>query len=124
MQSAELENSKTVLMGLLRDIERPMRRKDEIAVDNPPDTIDRVQHAAERELAIRQIESDFNRLRSIRLALQRIEDGSYGTCVNCEGEIGVKRLRALPWAAHCVKCQEIADREVKEAAGEDLVRTA
>jgi RNA polymerase-binding transcription factor len=120
MQLVELERSKTLLRTLLRELEQPLRKRDEIAVDNPPDTIDRVQHAAERELAILQIESNFHRLQSIRLALQRIEDGTYGTCMGCEETIGDKRLHAVPWASYCLRCQDIADHEGKP--DEELLR--
>lgn len=38
-------------------------------------------------------------------ALARITDGSYGACVDCEDEIGVKRLDAYPTAKRCIRCQ-------------------
>jgi DnaK suppressor protein len=120
-QRGELQRSKTALLALLQEMEQPLLR-DEIAVENAPDTIDRVQHAAERELAIRRIESDFNRLQSIRLALQRLEDGTYGTCLRCGNEISSKRLAAIPWASYCVNCQEIVDRESHEEESLELLR--
>jgi DnaK suppressor protein len=45
-------------------------------------------------------------LREIGDALERIEQGSYGTCMDCEEPISVKRLDAVPWARYCVTCQE------------------
>jgi DnaK suppressor protein len=45
----------------------------------------------------------------VRTALQRIADGTYGTCFRCEREIAPKRLKALPWAAYCLACQTSAD---------------
>jgi DnaK suppressor protein len=123
MEPADLERAKTILLELLQEAARPLRRLEEIAVDNPPDTIDRVQNAVERELAIRQIESGFNRLQSIKLALERIEEGTYGTCAGCESEIGNKRLIAVPWASQCLRCQDIADREYREPEGQELLRS-
>jgi RNA polymerase-binding transcription factor len=122
MQAAELERLKTTLLTLLQETEQPLRHRDEIAVENAPDSIDQVQLAGERELAIQQIEAGFNRLQSIRLALQRIDDGTYGTCIRCDGAIADKRLKAVPWTPHCVHCQDIADRENKTYAGAELVR--
>jgi DnaK suppressor protein len=121
MQQAEVKDLRQVLLGLLEEIQRPQRIREQIAVENVPDTIDRVQNAAERELAIRQIESDFIRLQKIRLALEQIEDGTYGTCIRCECEIGSKRLNAVPWATCCVKCQDIADRESKQPDSEGVL---
>jgi DnaK suppressor protein len=108
---------------MLREVERPLHKRDEIAVENVPDSIDLVQRATERELAIRQIESDFNRLQSLRVALQRIDDGTYGTCIRCDGDIGNKRLSAVPWTSYCVACQDLADRESREQQYEGLART-
>jgi DnaK suppressor protein len=122
MQKPELERSKAVLLAMLHEMERPLRNRDEIAVENVPDSIDLVQRAAEREMAIRQIESGFNRLQSLRLALQRIDDGTYGTCIRCDGDIGIKRLNAVPWTSYCVKCQDITDRESKEQEDETVTR--
>src|SRR5215469_4136261 len=111
MTRLELEHFKQLLTAMLEKMEQPFRKRDEIAIENAPDDIDRVQGAVERELAIRQLESDFSRIQSVKLALERIEDGSYGTCLECEQEISPKRLKAVPWASCCIQCQEIADRE-------------
>jgi DnaK suppressor protein len=48
--------------------------------------------------------------------LTRIEEGTYGTCLRCDSEISLKRLKAVPWAAYCLACQEAADHEESEAA--------
>ncbi len=49
---------------------------------------------------------DYSQLRLVEEALDRLEAGDYGTCLCCEEPIAPKRLRALPWARYCVKCQE------------------
>lgn len=46
------------------------------------------------------------RARELANALERVRDGSYGTCEECGGAIPVVRRRALPGATTCVKCQE------------------
>jgi DnaK suppressor protein len=121
MTRLELEHFKQLLTAMQEKMGQPFRKRDEIAIENAPDDIDRVQGAVERELAIRQLESTFSRIQSVKLALERIEDGTYGTCLECEQEISPKRLKAVPWASCCVRCQEIADRErvkqEREAAG-------
>ena len=45
-------------------------------------------------------------LREIEEALSRMDDGDYGTCMECDDPISVKRLQAVPWALYCVTCQE------------------
>jgi DnaK suppressor protein len=113
MERAQQETFRRTLEDLIVAMTQPVQRREEIAVENAADTLDLVQRAGERDLAILRIESDFNRLQSVRLALERIVEGTYGTCLGCDREIGVKRLRAVPWAACCVACQELADRENK-----------
>jgi DnaK suppressor protein len=43
-------------------------------------------------------------IRDIRLALDRIQRGTYGTCQRCGHSIGRDRLTAIPWATNCVHC--------------------
>jgi DnaK suppressor protein len=47
--------------------------------------------------------------RRVKGALQRMEEGTYGTCLICEDPISVKRLQAVPWAEFCLRCQERSD---------------
>jgi DnaK suppressor protein len=119
MDASQLEHFRHILEELLEGLEDPFGRRDEIAVENTPDALDQVQNAADRALAIRQLELDSSRLRGLKDALGRIEDGSYGTCLRCDEDISLKRLKALPWAAYCIACQDAADREESEAAGHD-----
>ena len=48
-------------------------------------------------------------LAEIDAALKRIDDGTYGTCVNCGGEIPLARLEAYPWASLCIDCKRRAE---------------
>ena len=49
-------------------------------------------------------------LKLIDGALADIDAGRYGTCVECEGPIAPKRLKALPFATRCVECQARSER--------------
>ena len=46
-----------------------------------------------------------NRLRSVLQAKTRLEDGSFGYCLDCEEPIAIERLRAYPDAPKCIECQ-------------------
>ena len=81
-----------------------------ITIERTADALDETQFAAARELNTRGLEREAKLLRNVRLALDRIADGSYGTCFECEDQISQKRLQALPWASLCITCQEHADR--------------
>ena len=63
----------------------------------------------QRDLALRDRSSQ--QLELVDAALTRLDDGTFGTCVRCGKPIAPERLEALPWAAHCIDCQAIVDRE-------------
>src|SRR5574340_221144 len=65
----------------------------------------------EVDLALMQMKSET--LKKIEQALQRLEQGGYGRCQECDGEISPARLRALPFAALCRDCQERAENDVR-----------
>jgi RNA polymerase-binding transcription factor DksA len=48
-------------------------------------------------------------LADIDAALTRIQEGCYGTCVNCGGPMGLQRLRAIPEARYCMACSGHVD---------------
>ena len=118
MTKTELNKFKKILENKQDELERIVRNRDAITIEKSADALDEVQHAAERELAIRNLDRESNLLRNVRSALRRIEDGSFGTCLHCEEEISPKRLNAVPWAPFCIQCQEQADRNQDE--GNDM----
>lgn len=61
--------------------------------------------AVDADLEILHAERDL--LEQIRSALRRIEDGTFGRCVQCHKEIADQRLRALPYTAVCVQCARV-----------------
>lgn len=54
--------------------------------------------------------TDGRLLAAIDAALARIEDGTYGTCVNCGAQIAPERLEAMPWATLCIDCKRKEER--------------
>ena len=58
----------------------------------------------EQEFTLSLMQNEESTLEQIDSALERIEDGIYGTCVECEGRIPKTRLNAIPYTPYCVKC--------------------
>ncbi len=106
-----MKKYKTILEEKRGELERIVRNRDGITIEKSADALDEVQHASERELAIRNLDRESNLLRNVRSALRRIEDESFGVCLHCEEDISPKRLNAVPWAPFCIQCQEQADRQ-------------
>jgi DnaK suppressor protein len=63
-----------------------------------------------RELMFSQSENETELLQMVNGALQRMEDGTYGQCLSCGREIGMKRLEAVPWTHLCIDCQTKAEQ--------------
>lgn len=114
MTKTELNKYRQFLEAKMAELSQAVRDREGIAIEKSPDALDEVQHAAERELAIRNLDRESHLLRNVRAALARIQDGSYGVCLHCEEDINPKRLNAVPWAPFCISCQEIADRSRDE----------
>jgi DnaK suppressor protein len=109
MTKSEINKFKEILEAKQVELAKVLRNREAIAIEKSPDALDEVQHAAERELAIRNLDRESALLRQVKLALHRIADGSFGTCLHCDEEINPKRLAAVPWTAYCIRCQEMAD---------------
>ena len=125
MSKVETNKYKKILEGKQSELAQVLRRRDGIAIEKAADALDEVQYAAERELAIRNLDRESNMMRLVRLALQRVDDGSYGVCVNCEEPINPRRLQAVPWAPYCIRCQEMADQSrTEDEAFDDILMHA
>jgi DnaK suppressor protein len=116
-----MKNASVGINGFQRILERrelelvhALRSWDHISIERSADQMDELQLASERDLAIRNLDSESVLLRQVRAALQRIHDGGFGICIECEQAIGSKRLAAVPWAPRCIRCQEAADGEGEE----------
>ena len=124
MRQSDFNEYQEILETLRQELEQQLRNREEIAVENNPDTLDQVQHAADRELAISRLEFDSCRLKSVRDAIQRIEEGTFGTCLRCDAEISAKRLRAVPWTEYCLECQDTAESDRTQTRNELVPRVA
>jgi DnaK suppressor protein len=64
----------------------------------------------DREIDYTLGENSSRLLAAIDASLERIENGTYGTCTRCGGEIAPERLEAYPWASLCIVCKREAER--------------
>ncbi len=75
------------------------------------------QHLAENTSAVVEREMDLTLEENLRdviakidHALTKLDEGTYGVCDRCKGEIGEDRLQAAPYASLCVRCKQIEER--------------
>lgn len=92
------------------DLRQSLRRGGQIVIERLPDELDDTLLAAERESATLALERTSRLLRQVEVALERLQAGKYGSCLNCGQAIPENRLNAVPWAIYCIARQEIVDR--------------
>ena len=88
-------------------------------LDVPSDEGDLSQQHHEEWIFLNRNTIDMKLLREISDSLLRLDQDTYGVCMECEEPISAKRLAAVPWARYCVTCQEqiatrIAEGEMVE----------
>ncbi len=122
MSKEQLEHFRTILASwkqdLMQEVDRTMlHMKDEAA--NFPDPNDRATQESEFSLELRTRDRERKLIRKIEEALKRIEDGSYGYCLETGEPIGVTRLEARPVATLSVEAQERRERREKQFGDRD-----
>jgi DnaK suppressor protein len=95
------------LVGQVQQAELYSRERDSEATQDPADM---AANAYTKELLVSMSDNDRKLLNLIDEALDRIEEGEYGKCVRCGAAVPEKRLEAVPWARHCVRCQDLHER--------------
>ena len=74
--------------------------------DSTQDVADKAANSYTKEFLFGQTNTDRAMLNMIDEALKRIRSEEYGECAICHEEMQQKRLEAVPWAKHCISCQE------------------
>jgi DnaK suppressor protein len=122
MSKEQLDHFRKILQSwkqdLMLEVDRTVSHmKDEAA--NFPDPNDRATQEEEFSLELRTRDRERKLIRKIDEALGRIEDGSYGYCLETGEQIGVKRLEARPVATLSIEAQERRERREKQYGDRD-----
>jgi DnaK suppressor protein len=122
MSKEQLEHFRNILNNWKRDLMVEVDRtvshmKDEAA--NFPDPNDRATQEEEFSLELRTRDRERKLIRKIDDALKRIDDGSYGYCLETGEEIGIKRLEARPVATLSIEAQERRERRERQYGDRD-----
>jgi DnaK suppressor protein len=102
-----LVSTQDELTRLVTKSERDGREADE---DPTQDVADKAANSYTKEFLFHQSDENRRVLQLVDEALERLKNGTYGLCVSCQSEVQVKRLEAVPWARHCIECQEKQDQ--------------
>jgi len=125
VRKAFLKQARETLLDMktqvLRGIREDLKEDREGQKDDGRDTYDVASEERDREINYLLSDRDRSKVLSIDQALERIEEGTYGVCESCEGEITAERLKAMPFTRLCVQCQSERETEAKRnRRAEDL----
>src|SRR5205823_9423660 len=120
MPDDQRRKSLQALLSRLRDetyegIARYRQDQSQEKESSPGDEMDIARASAAVDTHANLIDRAENRLRLIDEALARVDNGTYGICADCGDEIGLERLKVLPFAVRCVDCE--SKRSRGEGAG-------
>lgn len=76
----------------------------------------------EREKTLALLRNLEEKLYSLKEALGKIDDGTYGKCEICGENIGAERLEALPYTAYCVQCKSLVEKGIDFSRTQELAR--
>jgi RNA polymerase-binding transcription factor len=119
MPKRELEKYRRLLQekknGLMSELAKMKNAEEETTEESTQDIADKAVSSYTREFLYSLNDSERSTIQQIEQALIRIDDGTYGFCLNCGNPLNEKRLTAIPWSRHCVDCQELAEKGLLEA---------
>ncbi len=114
MATAETQRRRSALKRKLAELQGSGVAREELQIEHLADPLDQILSNADRELALQSVDHKVRRIHEIQLALEAIEQGTYGVCEHCEETIPGRRLDAVPWARLCVPCQSAEEVERHE----------
>ncbi|HDM08594.1 MAG: TraR/DksA family transcriptional regulator [Candidatus Omnitrophota bacterium] len=121
----ELEEIKKILVEMKKKITGEIRRLTEDNISKSQKEAsgeissytyhmaDMASASFDRDFAFSLASNEQELLYMIDEALSKIESGEYGICESCGVRIPKRRLKAIPYARYCVKCQEEEEKRIK-----------
>jgi DnaK suppressor protein len=108
MTNTELMKLKAALEAKQMELAAQLRgRLKDLTIEGcQAELVDRIHVMSNRDETAGILNRLSSTLADVKRSLRAIDDNCYGECLRCDGPIAVKRLQSIPWAAHCVRCQE------------------
>jgi DnaK suppressor protein len=96
---------------------RTLQKREPVKLAAAADILESVQSISQQDLAWQHSARQWDLLREVNRPLKRIENHSFGACLNCANEISARRLEAVPWTRFCMECQAAAENREAGFAG-------
>ena len=118
MNKTQMKKFKTLLTEKRDEIIKKAKQtlEEDMSLDSNdlPDEMDLASSEYLQSFTFRLRGREKSFLDKIERALKKIEEGTFGTCEECEEEISVKRLEARPETTLCIRCKEDQERQEKD----------
>ena len=115
MNEAKLALFRTKLEEIRFSIAGEVQEKYKSPEDNltgqVADIADDAVQSYDRQLMMGLGEKEFRKLRLVEEAIEKLDGGQYGICLECEELISEERLTVIPFASHCVDCLELIEKK-------------
>ena len=103
-----MEKIRFAIVGEVQEkYKSPKDHLDEQVADIADDAV----QSYDRQLMMGLGEKEFEKLRLVEEAIEKLDEGQYGICLECEELISEERLTVIPFASHCVDCLEIIEKK-------------
>ena len=102
------------------DVERARQETYGALAGPVTDSGDRATADLLADLGQAEISRDLRELQELEAALARIDEGTFGKCIECGAEIAFKRLAVYPVATRCAGCQSLHERTYSHPGGSQL----
>ena len=96
--------------ALRRALAGDMSLLKEMGTSGSGDAADIAMDLTQNEVSSKLAEIESRELGRIERAIEKLKDGSFGSCENCNRKIPMARLNALPYTTTCVSCQRLSEQ--------------
>jgi DnaK suppressor protein len=110
LSGKKAEHFKQVLETELNRVLATAEQETRASAARHADPADQAGAEYERQSIVHKSNTSRQMLKTLTQAVERIQQGNFGECAECGGDIEPKRLQAIPWARYCVRCQEARSR--------------
>lgn len=117
IQQEQLKTLKDKLLDIRTEltdgVDKVSKRSNDEFETEVPDVNDEASRTYNRQVMLSLGEAERKQLQLVDDALDALESGGYGTCIDCEEGIPLKRLEAVPYVKRCVACKTKYEEEMR-----------
>ena len=100
-----------IRFSMINAVKGKLKTKKDDLNEQTADIVDDAAQSHNRQLMLELGEQEWQKLRLVEQAIKKIDDGQYGTCLECGERIPEARLKIIPFAAHCIDCLEAIEKQ-------------